>query len=286
MRTSIVALSMLTIVACGTGNLQDLKEIGHAAGDALASLDESAQGGGLAYNTLPLYRPELLEKPWLDRLGDLVMSSAWAQSCWLSQFDACDAGVRSRDFGGCNFGVAKLTGSVTLTFTDSGCSMEAVLDEVTREANFTITGPRDATLTVTSPGGGQTVTRTAANSFTYAVGGLRRVAKGPRGRTLFDIGTRTTEPIGVSGTSRSDRVIDGGVLEITHNLAHYTTTLSPQNLAWSTGCNCPTSGKLSGTVSKTDETQSILIEVTGCGTATITTDEETKDVTFDRCSGN
>src|SRR4029078_7580121 len=120
-------------------------------------------------------------------------------------------------------------------------------DAVTRTANFTLTGLYGGTLAVSAPGGGQTLTRTAAG-YEYTVGGMQRVLRGPGGRTLFDVSTRTTAPIVVTGSSRTDLVIAWGGVEINHNVAGYTVNLTAQNLTWTPSCNCASSGTLTGTV--------------------------------------
>jgi hypothetical protein len=157
-------------------------------------------------------------------------------------------------------------------------------DTVTRTADFTLTGPYGGTLMVSSAGGGQTVTRTAAG-FDYSVQGMKRVLTTAAGRTLFDIDTRTTAPLVVTGSSRADFKIVSGTLEVIHNLAAYTVALTPDNLAWSASCNCAVSGTLTGTVTGGKLSgKSTSVTLTGCGQADVTVDGDTEHVTLDRCS--
>ena len=50
----------------------------------------------------------------------------------------------------------------------------------------------------------------------------------------------------VTGSSRADLKIVSGGFEIDHKLAGYKVTLTASNLAWTSSCNCASSGTLSG----------------------------------------
>jgi hypothetical protein len=79
--------------------------------------------------------------------------------------------------------------------------------------------------------------------------------------------------------------MNGGQLQIKHNLAGYTTVLTPNNVTWNATCNCAVSGSFTGTVtSEAGKSESFDVEITGCGTATVTTQTKTKTVTLDRCA--
>ena len=125
--------------------------------------------------------PDALKgSPW-QRAMDAVIPSAYAASCWEPTFSVCNAsGVRSKDFGDCTIGPATLSGTVTLTFNRPACVVLTAGDAVTRTADFALTGLYGGTLEVTSPGGGQTLTRTA-EGFDYSVGGMERILTGPGG---------------------------------------------------------------------------------------------------------
>lgn len=263
-------------------------QIASAVGEAMASMDESVQGGTtMALLPVPVLRaPDEFRGPLWRRAVDAVLPSAHAAACWPSTFTACNAGVRTRQFESCMLGRSTLEGSVTLTFNRPAlCVVATAGDTVTRTADFTLTGPYGGDLAVTSPGGGQTLAKTPTG-FEYTVQGMQRVLTGPGGRKLFDVITRTTAPIVVTGTSRADLVIVSGSLEISHNLAGYAVTLVPQNLAWSATCNCAVSGSLTGTVAggKFDG-KSTSVTLTGCGQADITIDGDTDSITLDRCAG-
>ena len=259
---SVAALAAIGTAGCRKESLTDQGQIGVSVGEVMASASESASAGSSAAP---------------------ASSAASAGACYPFTFSACSAGVRTETFSGCTFGRAIVDGSVTLTFSDTaGCGL-ATGDSVTRTADFTITGDYGGALAVTSPGGGQTLTRTATG-FDFAVGGIERVLTGPRGTALFDISTQTTTPLSIS-TSSGNFAIEAGTLVITHHLAGYAVSLTPDNLTWTPTCSCAVSGSLSGTVSggKADG-KSATVTLTGCGTADVTIDGDTESVTMDRCA--
>ena len=186
------------------GGDDEIDQIAASVGETMSSLDESVTGGATTA-MLPYRRmPDALEPPLWRRAMDAVIPSAYAATCWEPTFSACSAsGVRTKDFNDCTIGLATLSGNVVLTFTRPACVVTTAGDAVTRTANFTLTGLYGGTLEVTSPGGGQTLTKTA-DGFDYSVGGMERILTGAGGRKLFDVATRTTAPIVVTGSSRAD----------------------------------------------------------------------------------
>jgi hypothetical protein len=283
---TVSGVSLLAAGGCRKMSLADQDQIGDAVGELMASVDESTKGSG-ATARLPILRmPEELKPPVWHRMYDGFCHTAYAASCVQSLFATCNAGVRARTFNQCSIGAATLDGMVTLTFSDTrACTLVAAGDSVTRTADFTLTGPYGGTLAVSSPGGGQVLTKTATG-FDYNVPGMQRVLTGPAGRKLFDISTRTTSPIHINGSSRADLTIVSGALEVSHNLAGYKVTLQPENLTWNTTCNCAVSGKLTGTVAgggKLDG-KSASVTITGCGSADVDIDGDTESVTLDRCA--
>ncbi len=288
-RNPMVLLAMVSATlaggACRKQTLADQDQIGASIGEVMASVDESTKGSG-ATARLPILRmPDEMKGPLWRQVFDGVVHTAYAASCVQSNFGTCTAGARMRTFDNCVIGPATLDGMVTLTYSDTNsCTVAVAGDSVNRMASFTLTGPYGGTLVVSSPGGGQTLTKNATG-FDYTVPGMERVLTGPGGHTLFDISTKSTAPIHITGTSRADLVIVSGALEVSHNLAGYKVTLSPQNLTWTASCNCAVSGTLTGTVSGgKHDGQSASVTLTGCGQADVTIDGETDSVTLDRCS--
>jgi hypothetical protein len=279
------SMAMLAAGACRKQGLTDQDQIGAAIGEVMASVDESTQGSG-ATARLPMLRmPDDLRGPIWRQVFDGVVRTAYAGTCVQSAFASCAAGIRTRTFDNCSIGAATLDGSVTLTFSDTNaCAVAVAGDSVNRTASFTLTGPYGGTLAVSAPGGGQTLIKTATG-FDYAVPGMERVLTGPGGHTLFDISTRTTAPIHMTGSSRADLVIVSGALEVSHNLAGYKVTLVPDHLAWSSTCNCAVSGTLTGTVSGgKHDGKMASVTLMGCGEAEVTVDGDSESVTLDRCA--
>ncbi|MFN0063683.1 MAG: hypothetical protein ACKVPX_14345 [Myxococcaceae bacterium] len=286
MTTFQIRLASIFILAGAAGcsdPVTDTGEVAQSAGEALASLDEVTSGGGFAH-LLPMYRaPAHLSPSIWERATDLFVAPAYGAACSTVTFDACSSGERLKTWGGCTIGRATLTGTVRLQFSRNLCQVITNGDTVTRRPDFTIAGTRGATLTVSTSGtgGGQVLTKTATG-YSFSVSGLDRAATRPDGGELFHIQTETTSPLTITGTSRANRVINGGTLRITHHIADFMTDLTPSNVTWTAGCNCPTSGMFSGTLSGS-RTGTFTIEFTGCGTATVTTGSASETVELDRC---
>ena len=282
---TVLLVAMMAAAVAGCRKKDEADQIGESVGEAMSSLDESVAGRE-ATAMLPYRRmPDELKGPLWRRAMDAVIPSAYAATCWEPTFSACSAsGVRTKEFNDCTIGLATLSGNVVLTFTRPACVVTTAGDAVTRTANFTLTGLYGGTLEVTSPGGGQTLAKTAAG-FDYSVGGMERILTGAGGRKLFDVATRTTAPIVVTGSSRADLKIVSGGFEIDHKLAGYKVTLTASNLTWTSNCNCASSGTLSGTVSGGHhDGKSASVTITSCGEADVTIDDDTERVSLDRCS--
>lgn len=279
--------AVLALSACG--RQRDSEQIAQASGDVMASLDESTLDGQIATGGPYQSSPRLGRKSLLRSVGDLVISPAYAATCGiLNRFTACSSGVRTKDFGSCSYNGLTFEGSVSLSFSDtSACSVDDVGESVTRAAEFKIVNKQSETLTVSSAGGGQKLTRDGAAAYKYTVLGMNRVLTDAQGEKEFDISTRTLADISVTGSSRSDRVANGGTLQITHNLAGAVTELVPENLTWNSSCNCPVSGKLVGNTQGGSGRRAVntdfVVEMTACGKATVTSGTDVNEVEFDRC---
>jgi hypothetical protein len=288
--SATLAAALLALAACG--RMQDNEQTAQAAGDVLASLDESTLDGQIATRGQYLNSPRLEKKSLLGKVGDLVVSPAYAATCGLfNRFSECSGGVRSKDFGSCSYNGLTFSGTVSLTFSDAtACTVNDAGESVTRVADLTVGNKQGEQLRITAPGGGQKLTRVGAGSALYTVLGMNRVLTDSSGAKEFDVSTQTLEDISVTGSSRSDRVANGGKLQITHNLSGYVTELVPENLTWSSSCNCPVSGKLVGNTQggtgKRTVNKDFTIEVTSCGKATVTVGSDVNEVEFDRCFSN
>jgi hypothetical protein len=269
----------------------DIQETAQQIGDVMASVDESGgdSNGTMAFNEgqrrFIARREQKVQGLFLNDVFSFLnpVKSSEAAACSTTSFDACDGGgQRVRNLNSCTIGSAIFTGDVTLTFSNP-CSLSMNGDSVDREPNFTVTGRRGATLTVTKSGAsGQTITRTGVGQFTFANDGIRRVFT-LSGETLFDYTTSTTSNILVTGTSRANRVMDGGNLRILNNRTAVTCNYVPNDVTWSSTCNCASSGSWTGSCS---DGKTTAVQITGCGTATISMADESEDFSFDRCYSN
>lgn len=267
----------------------DIQETAQQIGDVMASVDESGgdSNGTMAFNEgqrrFIARREQNVQGLFLNDVYSFLnpVKPTEAAACSTTSFSACNAGQRVRDLNNCTIGSAIFTGDVTLTFSNP-CSLSSNGDFVHREPNFTVSGRRGATLTVTKSGThGQTTTRTPAG-FNFANDGIRRVFT-LSGETLFDYTTSTTSNILVTGTSRANRVMDGGNLRILNNRTAVTCNYVPNDVTWSSTCNCASSGSWTGSCS---DGKTTAVRITGCGTATVTMGEESEDFSFDRCYSN
>lgn len=276
----------LSLVSCGKVSFDDTDEVAQMAGDVASGVDESA--GNNSGTTAFLLQP--IEHERMFSISDWIEPRAEAVGCWASStFSSCSASIITRSFSGCTMGAHLFNGSVTLTWANTATAGACALDQVgatlTRNPNYTITGPRGNTLTVTGDAGGHRLTKLAPHQFALTILGMKRVLTKSDGSEIFNISTKTNSDITVTGTSRVDRVMNGGELEITHNIAGYTTVLQPVNLTWSSTCNCPVSGSWNGQVKKDGTQKDFMITLTGCGTATVAVDGGSSDISFDRCVG-
>jgi hypothetical protein len=293
---STVIAGMLTAMglllpSCGSSS--DNEETGQQVGDVMASVDESGgSSGSLAMvpaesirKTFKRLSPSDISPTWFETL---LEQEANATTCRLANtFGTCTSNVITRTFGDCTVGGATFSGTVTLTFNDaavnSTCQMTAATHSITRVPAFTVTGRRGATLTVSKTGTvGQKITKGTGSTFTFTNDGIRRVFTTAAGATTFDFTTATTSDITVTGTSRASRTMTGGTLRVTNNLTNVTCDYSPTDVTWVSTCNCATSGTWSGSCSDGKTTS---LELTGCGSATLTTGSESESITFDRCEG-
>ena len=296
----LTLVASLTFVSCkkkadeisATDEL-DATEMAQQIGDAMAGIDEAGGnvGGGLALMKADMTMfarrvPHALEK---QSLMSILVPKAQAAACTVATgWGGCSNNVIVRDFGGCDIagGSAVVSGTVTLTFTDaavdSTCQLAATGNYVLRDPNYTVTTQSGAQLAVTkSSTFGQLVTRISPHIFQIHNDGINRKLTFS-GATIIDITTTIDEddPLLVSGTARTGRVLYDGTINIADNLSAKTCTLQPSNVTWSAGCKCATSGSWAGSCS-TGTTANLSI--TGCGTAEMTMNGTTESITFDRC---
>lgn len=223
-----------------------------------------------------------------------IWPEAWAAACGRAVSSSCNAGTKEEIYNNCSlpFSFLTMNGLVTLAYSNSSCDMSNPGDSVERTFEVDIYGLLGGNLNITSAnhidyrgntiGGGGRLTKIGGSSWEIEVLGKRkRFVR--RGRELMDVSVRTLAPLNVTGSlSRVSRVVDGGAFEVIHNKAQFTATYQPSNLAWSNACCHPVSGTLnvnySGSIAGSGS-----ITFNGCGSATLTKDGLSRDVSFNYC---
>lgn len=282
-----------------TDTTTDSGETAQQIGDVMASMDEmGGSTGTLAYNDKSAERIFARLSP--DNSGELTKKNlvkifqpeAQATTCSGAGFGSCGAPTANtiiRTFNGCTVAnTITFAGTVTLTWNvgSSACNMQTVnVDYVTRAPSFTVTGRRSATLSVSTVGTfGQKLAWTSgvgANKvFAFTSDGINRKFTNSSGAVLFNHTTQVTSAMTVTGTTRTSRVINGGLLKVTNNNTSIACDFNPVAVTWGASCNCPVSGTWNGACSSGINPKLVL---TGCGTGTYTEGSETSTVTFDRC---
>lgn len=204
-----------------------------------------------------------------------------AGGCGRAVFQACVNGVKSIEYDSCEINGTRfvLDGSVNLTYSDLSCALSATGDSVTRTFRTKITGPRggsvehfsserDVRLANGPVGGGGKLTK-SATGWSVDVLGHHAVGTLPNGRPLFDVSLKTAAPLQVSGSlARAGRIVDGGQLDVYHNLAGFKASFVPSQLQYSNTCCHPVSGSLSITYTGSI-TGSAVVTFNGCGDASL-----------------
>jgi hypothetical protein len=221
------------------------------------------------------------------RFFNSLFPKAYATSCGLAgTFGSCTNNVIVNDLEGCSVGDATVSGNITLTYddgtTDNTCGIDSDGDTISRDPHFTVSGLHGGTYTVSKSGSyGQRITRTSAAVYTFASDGIRRVLD-IAGTTVGDFTTSTTTALGIAGSQRSGRVLNGGTLHVVNNSSGNTCDFSPTNVTWNSSCVCPVSGSWSASCS---DGKTGTLTITSCGEASYTFDGDTSNFSFDRCSG-
>lgn len=307
MKSRFLALSSLILFLSGCGlnntdpanSIDTTEELGQQLGEMAATMDESGGSSNGSIASLDFKSSEaaylrLTESPQsslaAQKIADVLLPKALAASCSEATFDACSASLtngRVKTFAACTLGAGTtMTGSVQLLFTGSnaaGCTAPNIADTIARTPAFVITGARGGTFEVSSGSSGQVLTRLGTNTFSFINGGIRRVFTTVTGTTLLDLTTSTSSPVTFTGSSRLNRQITGGAIEIKNNLNDETCSVTPNDVTWtSAACNCPNSGTFTGTCSSGESFSMSLLGT--CGRATVTVGDVSKTITMDRCS--
>jgi hypothetical protein len=274
-------LSTFLFFGCQTDISEFETELGQVAGDTMSAIDETGGSDGtLAQNFTPAHQPTW--KEWF-------VPYAWAESCFeANTFSTCTDNSIVRTFNGCEGPLGGIRhGTVTLNWegTSANCQLGAVGDSIIRSPDYSVVRPNANVLTVSKSGSeGQRITWVSGINnkvFTFENDGIHRVLTSENGKTLFDLTKRTDVAITVTGEDRQNRIANGGVLEVTDNIAQITCDLVPNDITWTKEtCNCAVSGTWQVSCSNGKEFD---LELTGCGTAKIVTPNNNKEIELDRC---
>lgn len=264
------------------------ESLAEAVTQAVAGESDAQSGSSFAQ-----LRTEKTDK-W-SNLAALLSPRAEAASCARAVAQSCVSGVRSISQTRCDISGSNLTisGDVTLTYSQSACTMASDADTVTRTYDYTVNGPRggsirnfssnrtNAMLGATIGGGGR-LTKTSAG-FDLDILGKHKVGTSARGRTLFDVSIKTASPVAITGgLARSGRVLNGGQIDVYHNVAGVKASFVPTNVQYSNTCCHPISGSWAVTYTG-NLTGSATLTFSGCGNATLTQGGSTEPVTLSYC---
>ncbi|MBC7369992.1 MAG: hypothetical protein H7326_00400 [Bdellovibrionaceae bacterium] len=174
----------------------------------------------------------------------------------------CASNVSTIDWGGCNVGLAKLTGGWTETWSAGFCANGA-----TPSALTTSTAAHTTYDSTSIPATGITTSMSGVTR-TVVVNGIRRVLVGPRGRSWFDHSI-TSAGLTVTGTRAGGNRVVSGTSTMFHNLAQYKAVHTFNSVTWgSSACCYPTSGSVSSTLTGTRAGNVSLTFSATCGQAT------------------
>jgi len=282
-------------------------ELAQQVGDSMSSVDEASGSVGnfalmkeinaiekSAEKSIALFENKKTKTPrnflFSSELNPFIITPANAITCFGNGFSACSSSAITRTFNNCTVGAATFSGSVNMTFsgpTAPTCKLQAAGDTVVRNPAFTIS-LGSANISVSKTGvNGQTlswVSGAVANKvFSLANDGIRRTLS-IASVLKYDVTTLITSPITVTGSDRTNRIMNGGTLRLQNNLTTEQCDIVPSNVTWVGGtCTCATSGSWSGTCQTRG---AFTMTITGCGTANLTIGTETSAVTLNRCSAN
>lgn len=292
MKHLILILALAGLTACGAkkeetdSSIDEVEASVESGITTISGMGDEPSGASFADN-------RKTATTYAYQLKNLLLPEAWAAACSRASGNPCVSGVKSETYSQCqlpNSGRA-MNGQVTLTYSDAACSLSNTGDQIERTYDLTVSGPYGGSLNISSAahadyrgqsfGGGGRLTKTALG-WDLEVLGKRKVLT-RRERTLFDVQTRTTQPLQVTGSlSRASRTVTGGSYEVVHNRARFTANYVPTNLQWTSLCCHPVSGSLAVTYSGSVN-GSASVTFNGCGTATFIKDGLSRQITLNYC---
>lgn len=273
-----------------TSSTSDTIEQGITSASAIA---DDGSGEVFSQSANDLFQSAATSHAKYAWVGFLINSATAANNCSRAYQASCVNGTKTASYSNCSVAdsAINLAGQIELQYSNMSCRLE-VGDSVLRLYDYTINGPRGGAINVTSAlrqdylgesiGGGGKLSRTAINAWSLEILGKHKIGT-RRSKTLFDVSIRTTAPIAVTGAlSRTGRTMNGGTLEVHHNLAKFTASFKPNNLKWSSGCCHPTSGSMDVTYSGS-LTGNATVTFNGCGTGVLQKDGSSENLNLSYC---
>jgi hypothetical protein len=294
MKNSILTLTLLSlVVACGKKqeneeslSVDSLEAVVESGVTMISGMADEQSGSSLALKSNSNeMRPKVL---------DFILPTAYAVNCTRAFYQSCDNGIKSIDYSSCDIpGTSRsLDGQIQLSYSDLSCSLSNDGDSVTRTYDLSITGVRGGQISHSSSeqkdyreevyGGGGRLTRTAAGWDLDILG--RHSQLNFRGREIYDTSIRTLNTIEITGSlSRANRLITSGQIEVNHNKAEFTATMTPNNLQWTSSCCHPTSGSLNVVFSGSRTGNATVTFGEACGIATVDNDGQSNSIQLSYC---
>lgn len=279
----ILVLTTVSLISCNQKQeesdiISEDTAITESVSTALSSLADEQSGASMARAENPLIT--------------LLLPRAVADSCQRPFYVSCQSGFKSETYDSCPLYLGKIDGEAQLAYSNGSCSLTTAGQSVSRSYDFTVTGPRGGTYYVTSDtaqdykgdtyGGGEVLSKTMGG-WTVDILGRHKSFVSRRGREAYNVSLRTLQAYTITGSlSRSSRLVNGGQIEVNHNLAGLTALIEPNQVQWSSSCCHPVSGSLTITYSGS-RTGSASIEFLGCGAAQIVRAGQIQNIGLSYC---
>lgn len=260
-----------------------------AASSAMTAVMDDQQGESFASDNR-----SRMERMAMPILNEILPEAVASNDCARPALQACNTGVKSATYNECSLGSrgATYSGYATLSFSDSSCQLLSSGDHVTRTYDVTFTGPRKLLnikissetdqnyLGETHSGGGR-LTKTSSGHELEVLGRNQSVTF--NGNTVASQSIKTTSPIQVTGgLRRASRVVNGGELVVSRNIAKYKAKFVADNVQYSSSCCHPVSGSFDITY-EGSKTGTAKLTFLGCGSAQYEKDDLKRDITLSYC---
>jgi hypothetical protein len=284
------ALISLSLVGCAqstapTGSIAVAEQAVTGGQPVLdgASNTQSTESGAISKNDL---------SKWLG----IETAEASVGCGYFAAGDTCStAGTKTATYYGCQSWGGTILGTVTLSYSNNICLLDAASGTVTRKVLLTREGLPAGTMYTNSAststtysgstaGAGTQLSFVSVGSYNLNVLGVRKTLNDTSGNTIYDLIAQTNGPIAVTGNLLGTRVLNGGSLIVVHNTAQYTATFTPNYLTYSDPTCChPVSGSLSVTYAGNVSGTAVVTFNPTCGSETFSMNGENDTIQLAGC---